>query len=206
MLVLRCVEATTKPTTASAITCSPYGKEKGICRFVLKSKVVAGTNYTRRIREESLQQYEDAKHLLRRYNFQISKICNETVYDVYCHYYFPACDFTTAVVLKQPVCKESCLLVFENCKKELKRLKSIYGSPFYIMNCTNLPNKNAGDLPACYHHPSLNSKFTNSFSVYLSTYLFSYLFSSLNIYLFVYLPFYLFIYRSIFYIFIHPSI
>ena len=152
----RCVEVTPRPSPIGDFPCRPYS---GRCSTVIQSKYVAGSSSDRYRLEAKMQRLKNGIDLLKFYNIDLTKNCKEMIYDVYCHYYFPACDLTTSYVIKQPVCKESCVLFLKTCKKELEIGRTINNSPFDIINCIGLPRKNAGESPVCYHHPKLNSEY-----------------------------------------------
>ena len=145
-------------TPAWNVSCRRY-RSNGRCRHVLHSKFVVGTTSEINRLEAKIQRFQDGLALIHFYNIVLSENCKEMIYDVYCHYYYPACDLTTSIILRQPVCKETCFLLFKSCKKELEIGRAINNSPFDVINCTALPRKNAGESPVCYHHPNLNSKY-----------------------------------------------
>ena len=116
-------------------------------------------------RGEDIQVFLHIQRVLR--TVRIS--CLEVLKEVYCRWWFPKCDVTSAKVTGRPLCREACEYCVRACEKELSQL-AIFRSHnglkdvpiiWNIDQCRKFHYKNGGDTPECYYPRSLNSKFTN---------------------------------------------
>ena len=95
----------------------------------------------------------------------LSTRCLKLINDLYCHFFFPQCDFSVSEVLPQPLCKEACRELKRQCGKEWIQVQKankvviwnaqyeiagrLYKS-YILMRCKGLPKRRGGTAPECY--------------------------------------------------------
>lgn len=158
--------------------CQPYFKtENGYCSRILGRRLVFGSIVNQKEKEKRLVDFALAKAALRvLQEFEISKSCIRAVDDIYCNHYFPECDNTSATLLPRPVCREACeILVLRYCKTEWSKAqqlnKMLSASQFRgqvkhfdLINCTELPSQQGGNIPECYYPKQFTEGEVQSFS------------------------------------------
>lgn len=145
--------------------CQPYFKtENGYCSRILGRRLVFGSIANQNEKEKRLVDFAMAKAALRvLQEFEISKTCIRAVDDIHCNHYFPECDNTSATLLPRPVCREACeVLVMRYCKTEWAKAQQLNKmlsasqlqsqmKHFDLINCTQLPRQEGGNIPECYY-------------------------------------------------------
>ena len=126
--------------------------------------MVFGSIANQKEKEQRLIDFAMAKATLRVFqDLEISKTCIDAVDDIYCNHYFPECDNTSATLLPRPICREACeVLVLQYCKTEWSKAKELNKmlsasqflsqvKHFDLINCTELPRQEGGNIPECYY-------------------------------------------------------
>ena len=79
------------------------------------------------------------------------KKCTQFLTRYLCHDYFPSCDQTQSLFLKQKVCRESCLKLIDICGKMYEVFFKLSATRFpkskKKYHCKLQPYRNAGDSP-----------------------------------------------------------
>ena len=127
-------------------------------------------------RENSLSTFRIQSQYFRGPMFPVISLsdhCHKLINDMYCHFFFPRCDFSSSKARPQPLCKEACRELKRRCGGEWVQVQKANlgviwnaqyevsgGSRSYnLMRCKGLPKRRGGTTPECYFPRILSGKF-----------------------------------------------
>ena len=141
--------------TVRNTSCFIYEKKEKHCGQFVGSQYVHGTKDKFNEKKNKIHQLHIFGPILK-----ISPQCMTLLFNVYCLWFFPPCDFSSHVPQPRHFCRESCDYIVNGiCKNESLALLNIAADKAHndlldinALNCSLYNSSNAGGTPECYQY------------------------------------------------------